>query len=98
MAWVSMRTSAPCVLRHHEPAANDPQFKPPDRSTRWPRYARHYLAVFLMLAAVTAFSLARRDAPAPIAHEEPNWRTPCLIAALGDARLKGPGPRELCAP
>jgi len=92
-----MRRSVPCVLRHHGAAANDPEFKPSDRSARRPRHARCYLAVLLILAAVIAFSLARSEAPAPTALEEPRWRNACLSAVLGDARLNG-RPRELCTP
>ena len=98
MAWISMRRSMPCVLRHLGDAANDPDFKPMDPAARWPHHARRWLAVLLLVGAVTAFSVAHGDASGPSAHEEPSWRAPCLIAALGDARLRSPVPREFCAP
>jgi hypothetical protein len=98
MAWVSMRRSVPCVLRYHGHAANDPDFQATDPAARWPRHARRWVAVFLLLAAVTAFSLSRGDASNPTTHEAVRWRTACLITVLGDARFKRLPSPELCIP
>jgi hypothetical protein len=61
MAWVVMRGSVPCVLRHRGDAANDPRFRrATDPPSRRPRHARRFLAVFLLWAALAAFALARK--------------------------------------
>jgi len=98
MAWVSMRRSVPCALRHAGDAANDPEFKPMDRSAGWPHHARRWLAVLLLFGAVTALSLALNTVSARSVPQEFSWRTACLFAVPGDAHLHGPSPRELCTP
>jgi hypothetical protein len=99
MAWVAMRRSVPCVLRHHGNAANDPHFRrATDPRSRRPRHACRWPPVFLLLAALVAFCLARSDASAATTHEAVSWRTACLIGALGDARVKGSHPRDFCIP
>jgi hypothetical protein len=97
MAWMSMRRSVPCVLRHHGDAANDPEVKLTESAARLPHRAFRWLAVLVLVSAVTAFSVSRGGASGVSAREESNWRTACLFALLDDARLNR-APRELCAP
>jgi len=98
MAWISMRRSVPCVLRHPGDAANDPDFRPMQPAARWPYHVRGSLAVLLLVGAVTAFYLSRGDASGSSAHEERSWRSACLIAVLGEIHLRESPSRELCIP
>ena len=92
MAWISMRRSVPCVLRHHGDPANDPD------STPSAGPSRRWLALLLLVGAVTAFSLARSGMSDRSIPQEFSWRSACLIAVLGEMHLRESPSRELCIP
>jgi hypothetical protein len=82
MAWISMRQSVPCVLRHSGDAANYTHVRPMVPVARWPRHARRWLAVLPLVGAVTAFSRARNDKFAATTLQELIWRNTCLTFEL----------------